>query len=103
MDCSFLVCCVTALQHPCPALLILSMPMFDLEKTASLERLFLVASEERDAQWIAALYDAAADASLATREQQIIQGPDGFRYFALYLPTVGQEFDAFCVRHIVNA
>jgi hypothetical protein len=47
-------------------------------------------------------YAAAPEASLAAREQQTIVGPDGFRYFALYLPTPNQEFDAFCVEHILE-
>ena len=31
----------------------------------------------------------------------MIVGPDGFRYFALYMPPANEPFDAFCVAHIV--
>jgi len=78
------------------------MAMFDLEKTSQLELLFTVPREQRNADWIRAFYEAAAEASLAAREQQTIVGPDGFRYFALYMPPSRQEFDAFCILHLLD-
>jgi hypothetical protein len=76
--------------------------MFDLSKTQALENLFAMPRESRDANWTAAFYAAAPEASLATREQQVFTGPDGFRYFALYLPEPNKEFDSFCIAHILE-
>ncbi len=79
------------------------MAMFDLEKTAAMEKLLFISRDARDAAWLTSFYEAAPEASMATREQQIITGPDGFRYFALYIPPREQEFEAFCISHILNA
>jgi hypothetical protein len=78
------------------------MAMFDLQKTAVLERLFRTPREQRDANWLAEFYAAAPDASLKVGEQQLIQGPDKFPYLALYLPAEGEEFTAFCISQILN-
>jgi hypothetical protein len=78
------------------------MAMFDLEKTAALDRLFQIPRDRRDAAWIAAFYQAAPEASLATGEQQLIKGPDGLPYFALYLPKPNAPFDSFCIAQVAE-
>src|ERR1700755_1385972 len=78
------------------------MAKFDLEKTEILRRCFVIPRVQRDAAWRAAFYDAVVDASLATTEQQLIQGPDGFPYFVLKMPPTGQPFTPFCVSHILE-
>jgi hypothetical protein len=77
-------------------------PKFDLAKTEALSRLFVVPRAQRDDAWRAAFYDAVVDASLATTAEQTLQGPDGFPYFALKLPTAGQPFTPFCVSQILE-
>lgn len=79
------------------------MAFFDLEKTALLEQLFRVPREARDARWIRAMYAAAPEASLKTGSQQLINGPDGFPYLALYLPAESEPFDAFCISQVVGS
>lgn len=77
------------------------MSKFDLQKTARLEELFRTPRDQRDAKWVADFYTAAPDASLKTVEQQLIRGPDGFPYLALYLPAPGEEFTAFCISQVM--
>src|SRR5579864_7360581 len=81
---------------------VLSMPKFDLSKTQETQDLFVVAREQRDQNWKNRFYEAIVDASMATTPSQVIRGPDGFPYFVLNLPPVGQPFETFCLSHIVD-
>jgi hypothetical protein len=76
------------------------MAMFDLKKTAELERLSRVPREQRDPKWVSEFCAAAPEASLKTAKQQLIQGPDGFPYLALFIPAEGEEFTAFCISQV---
>ena len=78
------------------------MAMFDLAKTEVLERLLSAAPDARDQAWLDELQDAAPDASMAAGDPQVQHGPDGFPYFMLQLPPVGQAFETFCVNHILE-
>ncbi len=77
------------------------MAKFDLQKTATLAKLFTVPREQRDAAWIADFYAAAPDASLTTGDQQLIRGPDNFPYLAHYIPPPNQEFTSFCISQVL--
>jgi hypothetical protein len=76
--------------------------MFDLEKTQKLAALFSVPADRRDGTWQKAFYAAVPRASLRALNPQVIEGPDGFSYFALAFPQTGQEFESFCVDHILD-
>jgi hypothetical protein len=78
------------------------MPKFDLAKTQEVQDLFAVEREKRDPDWIARLYSAIPDASMATTPDQVIQGPDGFPYFVLNLPPARQAFEPFCISHMLD-
>lgn len=75
--------------------------MFDLEKTAELERLFAIPREERNDTWREAFFAAVPDASLATFAEQVAYGPDGNPYFRLAVPEPG-PFETFCLRHVLD-
>ena len=76
--------------------------MFDLQKTHQLAQLLSQPQDARTAEWLGSLQDVVLEASLAARDPQVIQGPDGFPYFALDLPPEAKEFTAFCVAHILE-
>jgi hypothetical protein len=78
------------------------MAKFDLSKTEALTRLFAEPRERRDHAWRAAFFDAIVDGSMATTPSQLMQGPDGFPYFVLQLPPVGESFTPFCVSHVLE-
>ena len=78
------------------------MPKFDLTKTQDLADLLVVTREQRDSSWISRFYDAIADASMATSPDQVLQGPDGFSYFVLNMPTPGRDFEPFCISHLLD-
>jgi hypothetical protein len=78
------------------------MAKFDLSKTQEVQDLFQVAREQRDDAWRERFYAAIVDASMAAPPEQILRGPDGFSYFVLNLPPVGQPFETFCISHVLD-
>ena len=45
---------------------------------------------------------AVPQASLRALNPQVIEGPDGFSYFALAFPKAHQDFESFSVDHILD-
>lgn len=78
------------------------MGMFDLAKTEEVEALLGVTADQRDAAWRQRFFPAVGDASMAAGNPQVFNGPDGFAYFNLHLPPIAQEFETFCVNHVLN-
>jgi len=72
----------------------------DLEKTAQVETLLNMPEEERNKEWLAALYLAAEEASFKCISPQVIQGPDGFPYVKLELPVQGETFQCYVIKHM---
>ena len=77
-------------------------PDCDLEKAYIIEDLFQVPMENRDEFWQEEFLDAVPTASFACREPQVLVGPDGFPYFALYSPTPGEPFESFCIQNLLD-
>jgi hypothetical protein len=75
---------------------------FDLTKTDQVVKLLATPRDQRDDAWQDAFMEAIVDASMATTPEQVIQGPDGFGYFVLRQPPVGESFSAFCVSHVLE-
>ena len=75
---------------------------FDLGKTEVLQRLLAQPADARTAEWMAELEANAPDASLAAGNPQVQSGPDGFPYFQLHIPPVGQAFDSFSLNHVLG-
>jgi hypothetical protein len=78
------------------------MPKFDLQKTQQVLDLFAVARDSRDDAWRMQFYEAVVDASMSAPKDQVLVGPDGFPYFVLNPPPVKQEFEPFCISHILQ-
>lgn len=74
----------------------------DLMKTGVLYELNSVPKEQRDDKWVATFYANIADASLVANDPQVFNGPDGFPYFSLSLPTPGKSFQAYVIRHVIE-
>jgi hypothetical protein len=75
---------------------------FDLEKTNAVVTLMTTPRDLRDDAWRAAFLEAIVDASMASKTEQVVRGPDGFPYFVLVKPPVAQAFTPFCVSHILG-
>ncbi|MBK7407259.1 MAG: hypothetical protein IPL49_18700 [Saprospirales bacterium] len=73
----------------------------DPAKTHALETLFEVPKEARDESWLAPFLEAIPTAGLASADPQVLSGPDGFPYFALYSPQPGQDFEPFCIQQLI--
>ncbi len=76
---------------------------FDLAKTARLMDLFQVPHPKRDATWVNVMLENVAHASFAEHAPQVLDAPDGFRYFILKSPPIGAGFNAFSVEHMTKA
>ena len=74
----------------------------DLEKTKILRALFAVPPSDRDEAWRNTLVANVGDASFRCGDPQVIEGPDGFPYFQLLLPTPGEPFQCYVVRHMIK-
>jgi hypothetical protein len=69
--------------------------------TTALAGLLAVPPEERDDAWRANFFRAVPNASLASFDPQIENGPDTFPYFQLAMPDAG-PFTPFSIVHILN-
>lgn len=78
------------------------MPKFDLTKTHELADLLFVDRNQRDAEWVRRFYHAIGEASMAATADQILQGPDGFSYFALHMPAPRRDFEPFSVSQLLD-
>ncbi|MEO7112421.1 MAG: hypothetical protein ABI183_18390 [Polyangiaceae bacterium] len=78
------------------------MASFDLQKTNDVMALLATARETRDDAWRQAFLAAIVDASMASKSEQVVRGPDGFPYFVLVRPPVAESFTPFCVSHILG-
>jgi hypothetical protein len=78
------------------------MAMFDLAKTEEVEGLLARAADQRDSAWRQRFFAAVGDASMAAGAPQVSNGPDGFPYFNLHLPPIGEAFETFCVNHVLE-
>jgi hypothetical protein len=72
----------------------------DLEKTQILSELFEVPKDKRDDVWKDKFLASVLEASFCSREPQIVMGPDGFPYFALYLPEPNKAFQCFVIKNM---
>lgn len=74
----------------------------DIEQTGVLAALFRTPKDQRDEAWQSDFLKATPTASFACRDPQVLVGPDGFPYFALYSPEPGQAFESFCIRNLAS-
>jgi hypothetical protein len=76
--------------------------MSDINLTQKLVELFSIPMDKRDAVWQQSFHAAVPEASLRALNPQVIQGPDGFPYFALAMPKAGEKFESFCIAHVLD-
>lgn len=65
------------------------------QKTLELADLCDIAPAVRDGAWARKFFETFPQAVLKGRSPQVLRGPDGFPYFALEIPEVGEKFQAF--------
>lgn len=76
-------------------------PECDIEKTGILDELFRTPVEARNEDWQNRFLSAVSNASFACQDPQVLIGPDGFPYFALFTPEPGVPFESFCIQHLI--
>lgn len=74
---------------------------FDLEQTQRIAALMDVPQDQHGDAWCADFLRAVPNASLASFDPQIQNGPDTFPYFQLAMPDPG-PFTPFSIVHILN-
>jgi hypothetical protein len=77
------------------------METFDLEQTQKLAAPMAVPQAQHDDAWCDDFLRAVPNASLASFDPQIQNGPDTFPYFQLAMPDPG-PFTPFSIVHILN-
>jgi len=72
----------------------------DFNKTKIIVDLFKIPNEKRDDNWTKALFENIKTASFKSGDPQILNGPDGFRYFILRTPESNQPFESYCIQNM---
>jgi hypothetical protein len=75
---------------------------FDLSNITLLKELFTIPEDKRDYKWLQLFRSFIWNASLQASKEQIIQGPDGFQYFALFLPEPNVQFESYSLNHVAE-
>ncbi|WP_037500893.1 hypothetical protein [Sphingobacterium deserti] len=76
--------------------------MGNLEHTAIIDQLLRVPREERNDDWVGNFLSHVATASFACGEPQVIQGPDNFPYFQIFIPEANKPFQCYVLEHMLN-
>lgn len=74
----------------------------NLEHTAVIDALLRVPRAERGEEWIVNFLSHVATASFRCGDPQIIQGPDGFPYFQIFLPEANKAFQCYVIEHMLD-
>ena len=74
----------------------------DLKKTQVLEELFRIPRENRTEIWKDQFLSNVMEASFQCGSPQLVQGPDGFPYFHLFVPEPGKPFQCYVLNHMAN-
>ena len=72
----------------------------DLEKTNIIQQLVQTPRKDRDANWRNTFLQNVGQASFRCGEPQVINGPDGFPYFQLFLPEPNKSFNCYVIDRI---
>ena len=78
------------------------MPKFDLTKTHDVADLLFVERKQRDSGWVRLFYGAIGDAGMVTTPEQVLQGPDGFSYFVLNMPSPAGSFEPVSAAQVLE-
>lgn len=78
------------------------MPKFDLTKTHELAELLFVQREQRDSDWLRRFYGAIGQAGMVTSPEQVLEGPDGFSYFALNMPSPERSSEMISAAQVLD-
>ncbi|MFD1770917.1 hypothetical protein [Sphingobacterium suaedae] len=74
----------------------------NLEHTAIIDQLLRIPREERGEEWIVNFLSHVVTASFVCGEPQVIQGPDNFPYFQLFVPEPNTPFQCYVIEHMIS-
>lgn len=74
----------------------------NLAHTAVIDQLLRVPREERDDEWVGSFLTHVATASFVCGDPQVIQGPDNFPYFQLFIPEANKPFQCYVLEHMLD-
>lgn len=74
----------------------------NLAHTAVIDQLLRVPRNDRDEGWISEFLAHVATASFACGQPQVIQGPDNFPYFQLFIPEANKAFQCYVLEHMLD-
>lgn len=74
----------------------------NLEHTALIDQLLRVPREERNDDWVGNFLSHVATASFVCGDPQVMQGPDNFPYFQLFIPEANKPFQCYVLEHMLD-
>jgi len=74
----------------------------NLAHTAIIDQLLRVPREERDDDWVGNFLTHVATASFVCGDPQVIQGPDNFPYFQIFIPEANKPFQCYVLEHMLD-
>ena len=74
----------------------------DLGKTKEIDALVQIPQSDRDEKWNETFLALVTQASFRCGDPQVINGPDGFPYFQLFLPEPNKSFQCFVIENMKN-
>lgn len=74
----------------------------NLEHTALIDQLLRVPRDERDDEWVGKFLSHVATASFVCGDPQVIQGPDNFPYFQIFIPEANKPFQCYVLEHMLD-
>lgn len=78
------------------------MSKFDLTKTHEVADLLFVDRGQRDPDWTRRFYRAIGHAGMVTTPEQVLQGPDGFSYFVLNMPSPERTLEPLSAAQVLE-
>jgi hypothetical protein len=66
------------------------------------KNLLQVPDLQRDPDWYASFYAAVVQAGYAQGKPPIFYGPDGFAYFNLVDPPIGESYEGYCIAELLE-
>ncbi|MFD2968606.1 hypothetical protein [Sphingobacterium bambusae] len=74
----------------------------NLAHTAVIDQLLRVPREERNDEWVGNFLTHVGTASFVCGDPQVIQGPDNFPYFQLFIPEANKPFQCYVLDHMLD-
>lgn len=74
----------------------------DENMTQIIIKLLAIPREKRDEIWFQSFFENLQYASFKSGKPKVYTGPDGFTYFALFVPQLNKSYEPFCIGNMTK-